>query len=92
MSSQFASVLYVVSTWVMPPLDGGRILVGVLPEALATPLMRVEPYGLMLLIGLLFILPLFGAHLGIDLNIVWQLIQHASDFVINAILRLTGNS
>jgi Zn-dependent protease len=76
----------------VPPLDGGRILVGVLPEALATPLMRVEPYGLMLLIGLLFILPLFGAHLGIDLNIVWQLIQHASDFVINAILRLTGNS
>ena len=76
----------------VPPLDGGRILVGVLPEALATPLMRVEPYGLMLLIGLLFILPLFGAHLGIDLNIVWQLIQHASDFVIDAILRLTGNS
>lgn len=76
----------------VPPLDGGRILVDVLPEALATPLMRVEPYGLMLLIGLLFILPLLGAHLGIDLNIVWQFIQHASDFVIDAILRLTGNS
>jgi hypothetical protein len=54
--------------------------------------MRVEPYGLMLLIGLLFILPLLGAQLGIDLNIVWQLIQHASDFLIDAILRLTGNS
>jgi hypothetical protein len=32
--------------------------------------MRLEPYGLMLLIGLLFILPLLGAQLGIDLNIV----------------------
>src|SRR5262245_12107810 len=75
----------------LPPLDGGRILVGVLPEALATPLMRLEPYGLMLLIGLLFILPLLGGQLGIDLNIVWQLVQHASDFIIDSILTLTGN-
>jgi Zn-dependent protease len=75
----------------LPPLDGGRILVGVLPEALANPLMRLEPYGLMLLIGLLFILPLLGAQLGIDLNIVWQLVQRASDVIIDAILRLTGN-
>jgi Zn-dependent protease len=72
------------------PLDGGRILVGVLPEALATPLVRLEPYGLMLLIGLLFILPLLGAQLGIDLNIVWRLVQHASDVIIDAILRLTA--
>src|SRR6516164_3865827 len=31
----------------LPPLDGGRILVGLLPEELATPLTRLEPYGLM---------------------------------------------
>ena len=53
--------------------------------------MRLEPYGLMLLIGLLFILPLLGAQLGIDLNIVWQLVERASDVIIDAILRLTGN-
>jgi Zn-dependent protease len=75
----------------LPPLDGGRILVGLLPDALATPLMRLEPYGLMLVIGLLFILPLLGAQLGIDLNIVWQLVERASDVIIDAILRLTGN-
>jgi len=76
----------------LPPLDGGRILVGVLPEVLTTPLMRLEPYGLMLLIGLLFILPLLGAQLGIDLNIIWRLVQHASNVIIDAILSLTGNS
>ena len=76
----------------LPPLDGGRILVGVLPEALATPLTRLEPYGLMLVIGLLFILPLLGAQLGIDLNIVWQLVERTSNVIIDAILRLTGNS
>src|SRR6476469_995590 len=52
------------------PLDGGRILAGLLPDVLPTPLRRLEPYGLMILIGHIFVLPLLGAQLGIDLNIV----------------------
>src|ERR1700694_3897974 len=48
--------------------------VGVLPDTLAIPLARLEPYGMMILIGVLFILPLLGAQLGIDLNVVWQLV------------------
>ncbi|HUO95806.1 MAG TPA: site-2 protease family protein [Steroidobacteraceae bacterium] len=39
----------------IPPLDGGRVLVGALPMALARPLARVEPYGLWILIALLFL-------------------------------------
>ena len=39
----------------LPPLDGGRIAVGVLPDLLAKPLARLEPYGLMILIGVLFV-------------------------------------
>jgi Zn-dependent protease len=42
----------------LPPLDGGRIAVGVLPDALAKPVARLEPYGMMILIAVLFILPL----------------------------------
>src|SRR5580704_15428533 len=42
----------------LPPLDGGRIAVGLLPDALASPLPRLEPYGMLILIGLLLILPL----------------------------------
>ena len=76
----------------LPPLDGGRIAVGVLPDALASPLARLEPYGLIILIGMLFILPLLGAQLGIDLNIVWQLVQRATNLIIDAILWLTGNA
>src|SRR2546427_4787997 len=48
----------------LPPLDGGRIAVGVLPDVLASPLARLEPYGLMILIAVLFILPVLGALLG----------------------------
>lgn len=37
----------------LPPLDGGRILVGLLPNKLAYALSRVEPYGFFILIFLL---------------------------------------
>jgi Zn-dependent protease len=76
----------------LPPLDGGRIAVGVLPYALAMPLARLEPYGMMILIGALFILPLLGAQLGVDLNVVWQLVVRSTNAVIGVILRLTGNA
>jgi len=74
------------------PLDGGRILVGFLPDVIATPLRRLEPYGLVILIGLLFILPLIGAQLGVDLNIIWRLVQRVTGIVVDIILRLTGNT
>ena len=74
----------------LPPLDGGRIAVGLLPDALANPLARLEPYG-MILIGVLFILPLLGAQLGIDLNVVWLLIERSTNVMIEVILWLTGN-
>jgi Zn-dependent protease len=85
-------VLAIFNLLPLPPLDGGRIAVGILPKALATPLARLEPYGMMILIGVLFILPLLGAQLGIDLNVVWQFIELLTNIVIYAILRLTGNT
>ena len=38
-------VLAVFNLFPLPPLDGGRIAVGVLPDAVASPLARLEPYG-----------------------------------------------
>ena len=85
-------VLAVFNMFPIPPLDGGRIAVGVLPDALAAPFARLEPYGMLILIGVLFILPLLGAQLGADLNIVSQVIASSTDSVIRTILRLTGNT
>ena len=85
-------VLAVFNMFPIRPLDGGRIAVGVLPDVLAAPLARLEPYGMLILIGLLFILPMLGAQLGADLNIVSQVIASSTDFVIRTILRLTGNT
>ena len=41
----------------VPPLDGGRILAGLLPARLALPFMRLEPFGLLLVIGAVLVLP-----------------------------------
>lgn len=41
----------------IPPLDGGRILTSLLPRTPALALMRVEPYGMMILVGLILLDP-----------------------------------
>ena len=76
----------------IPPLDGGRIAVGILPPALGDPLARLEPYGMIILIGVLFVLPVLGAQLGIDLNFVSRLVGQATFAVIKVIAQLTGNA
>ena len=84
-------VLAVFNLFPLPPLDGGRIAVGLLPDVFAKQLARLEPYGMMVLIGLLILLPLLGSQMGVDLNLVSHLIAISTDAVIGIILRLTGN-
>jgi Zn-dependent protease len=84
-------VLAVFNMFPLPPLDGGRIAVGLLPDVLARQLARLERYGMAILIGLIIILPLLGSQLGMDLRFVSHTISTATDAVIRIILRLTGN-
>ncbi|MEN6586935.1 MAG: site-2 protease family protein [Sulfuricella sp.] len=48
------TVLMVLNLLPLPPLDGGRIAVSLLPSRLAYSYARVEPYGMIILIALLF--------------------------------------
>ncbi|MBS0373507.1 MAG: site-2 protease family protein [Proteobacteria bacterium] len=63
----------------IPPLDGGRVLVGLLPLPAARALAAIEPYGLWILIALLWAnsrLHLLDAILGPLVNGLVQLIEH----------------
>ncbi len=46
-------VLMVLNLLPLPPLDGGRVMTGVLPGPLAYQFSRLEPYGFFILLGLL---------------------------------------
>ena len=74
----------------LPPLDGGRVAVGLLPDALARPLARLERHGMIILIGLLFILPMIGTQFGMNLNVAGWLLRGPVDWTIGTVLRLTG--
>ena len=75
----------------LPPLDGGRVAVGLLPDALALPLARLEPYGFPILLGLIFLLPLIGNQLDMDLNVIGWVLSEPVGWLVDLVLRVTGN-
>jgi len=68
----------------IPPLDGGRVAVGLLPYRLALPLARLERFGMLVVIGVFLILPQFGVPAG-----KW-LIGKPAGYLLNLVLRATG--
>jgi Zn-dependent protease len=74
----------------LPPLDGGRVAVGLLPDALAIPLARTERYGILILITLIVLLPMLGDRLHVNLNVVSYVIDGPIQWLLRAISWLTG--
>jgi len=89
-SIQINAVLCVFNMLPLPPLDGGRVAVGLLPDALALPLARLERYGMLILLLFLFVLPYIGAQTGRDLNILGWLIGAPTEALIYLVLAITG--
>jgi Zn-dependent protease len=85
-------VLAIFNMMPIPPLDGGRVAVGLLPRVLSYPLSRLEPYGMLILLGLLILLPVLGAQLGLNLDVISSILRTLTGYVISALLFITGNA
>lgn len=85
-------ILAVFNMMPIPPLDGGRVAVGLLPKPLALPLARLEPFGMLILIGFLILLPLAGSQLGLNLDVISTILRTSTGYLIRLILAVTGNT
>ncbi len=74
----------------LPPLDGGRIAVGLLPPELARQLVRIERAGMIIILTALFILPWISGKIGLDLNIFRWLIGEPTAYLMDLVFSLTG--
>lgn len=86
----FVNVIFMVLNLLpLPPLDGGRILVSLLPHRLAYNIARIEPYGFIILIVLLFTGAL-GLVMWPLIGITLSLIGAAFGLPVSDLLRLAN--
>jgi len=71
-------LLMVFNLLPLPPLDGGRVAVGLLPGPLAYRLSQVEPYGFFILIGLMI------------LNVLGMIVIPIAEAIVSLVLLLVG--
>jgi Zn-dependent protease len=72
-------ILAVFNMLPIPPLDGGRVAVGLLPNFWAYPLARLEKLGIFLVLGAVFLLPMIG------INFFGGIILPVAQFVLTLI-------
>lgn len=81
-------ILAIFNMLPLPPLDGGRIAVGLLPDRLALPLARMERYGLVLLLGLFLAVPPLARMFGVVAHPLTTLVLDPAQRLIAVLARL----
>jgi Zn-dependent protease len=72
------------------PLDGGRVVAGLLPDGLARLYARSERYGLLILIGIAFLVPMVAGQLGYAINPLADVLLPIINAAYTALMHLAG--
>lgn len=83
-------LLAVLNMLPVPPLDGGRVLVALLPPASGAALERFSRKGVLLLLLVLFLFPLLARSLGIDFDPLRLLVGEPALALTHALFRMGG--
>jgi Zn-dependent protease len=72
----------------LPPLDGGRVMVGLLPYRQANALARIEPYGMIIIIVLVFFTNIFSYVISPLLKVGVHLLAGSQSDLVLGVTRL----
>ena len=75
----------------IPPLDGGRIAVGLLPESAARGWAKLERAGILIVLFVVFLLPLAAQNLGYRFDPAHDVLYRALDWSMRLVMRLAGH-
>jgi len=74
----------------IPPLDGGRVVTGLLPDALAWRYARLERHGILVLLGVILLVPFVAERLGVPFNPIELLLLPPVEWAYGLVWRLAG--
>jgi Zn-dependent protease len=84
------ALLCVFNLLPIPPLDGGRIAVGLLPDSFSRPLARLERVGILIVLLGLFVLPWLGGQIGVSLDVFWWLVGGPAEYLSRVVYAAVG--
>ncbi len=84
------AILAVFNLIPVPPLDGGRIVTGLLPYSLAVRYAKLERFGILAVIGVLFLLPALASALNYDLGIMKNILAIPIYGLMDLVMSMVG--